>query len=130
MIQACFHGILVDAAFTDRRFPESFKLFARRQNGGWGLFGIEVPRLALDQAIQNIQASMREDEPFYSHLYDDETMIVLFKKQVFRVTPHYSSWDVIKEYGKSLNIPVEQLDFWPNRFQDEIHYFERADFIR
>lgn len=129
MLQNCYHGILVDAAFTVKQFPESFKLFARMKAGGWTLFGVEIPREEMDQSIQSIQAEMRSDEPFYGHLYDDEMLIVLFKKQVFRVTPHRSSWGAIKDYGKSLNIPEEQLDFWPNRFQDEIHYFHRTDFV-
>jgi hypothetical protein len=29
----------------------------------------------------------------------------------------------------ALGIPKQQLDFWPNRFQDEIHYFEKDDFL-
>lgn len=129
MFQNCYHGILVDAAFTDKRFPESFKLFARKQAGEWTLFGVEILREELDQAILSIQAEMRADEPFYGHLYDDETLIAIFKRRVFRLTPHRSSWEEIKEYGKSLNIPEEQLDFWPNRFQDEIHYFDRENFV-
>jgi hypothetical protein len=129
MLQNCYHGILVDAAFTNKSFPNTFKLFARKHSGDWTLFGVEIPRDGLDQTIQSIQAEMRADEPFYGHLYDDETLIVIFKKPIFRVTPHNLSWDVIKGYGKSLNIPEEQLDFWPNRFQDEIHYFDRADFV-
>jgi len=130
IMQSCFHGILVDAAFIDRKFPESFRLFAHRQSGGWTLFGVEISRQDLDQAIHAIQAAMRTDEPFYSHLYDDETVIVIFQNQVFRVTSHSSSWLEIKTFGKTLNIPDEQLDFWPNRFQDEIHYFDRTEFIR
>ncbi len=129
MFQNCFHGILVDAAFTVKRFPESFGIFARKQVGDWTLFGVEIPREGLDQSIQSIQAAMRADEPFYGHLYDDEILIAIFKTRVFRVTPHRSSWDAIKGYGKSLNIPEEQLDFWPNRFQDEIHYFDRENFV-
>lgn len=129
MEQQEFHGILVDAAFTDKKFPETFKLFARKEDGDWTFFGVKIPRKELDQAIQSIRAAMRTDEPFYGHLYDDDTLIAIFKKQVFRVTPHRSSWDEIKGFGKSLNIPEEQLDFWPNRFQDEIHYFERKNFL-
>lgn len=30
---------------------------------------------------------------------------------------------------EKLNIPEKQLDFWPNRFQDELHYFSTSDFI-
>ncbi len=127
MIQSTFHGILVDLAFTDRHFPETFALFARKFSGNWTLYGIDVPRLDLEQSITRIQAAMRVDQPFYSHLYDDETVVVIFKDRVFRVNPHISSWNEVRDYGFTLNIPAEQLDFWPNRFQDEIHYFTREE---
>lgn len=67
---------------------------------------------------------MKGDEPWYAHLYNDKKLIVVFKNKVFSVKPHLSFWKPILEYGKKLNIPEEQLDFWPNRFQDEKHYFK------
>ncbi len=128
MRQTHFHGILVDVAFTDRDFPGTFPLFAVKQVGGWTLSGIVVPRDELDHAVGRIRENMRADKPFYSHLYDDELLIAVFKNQVFRASPHISTWDKIRQYGASLNIPGKQLDFWPNRFQDEIHYFSREEF--
>jgi hypothetical protein len=80
--------------------------------------------------VIDIQKHMRADEPFYAHLYDDERMVVIFRTQTFRVTPHKSSWEDILLHGAKLAIPVEQLDFWPNRFQDEIHYFKRESFVK
>lgn len=123
-----FHGILVDAAFTEPSFPESFRCFAHEQSGTWGLFGIIVPRSELEDAIAGIQAHMRKDQPFYAHLYDDETLVVIFKERCFRVTPHRSTWAEIEQYGRGIAIPAEQLDFWPNRFQDEPHYFKPDSF--
>jgi len=128
MQRGTFHGILVDVAFIDRRYPATFSVFARKTAGDWGLYGISVPRHDLENAVAGIQSAMRADQPFYSHLYDDETVVAIFKERVFRATPHASSWQEIQQYGASLGIPAEQLDFWPNRFQDEIHYFEREDF--
>jgi len=129
MRQNMFHGILVDMAFTDRRYPETFSIFAQKKSGDWMLYGIEVPRNNLENEVVNIQTHMRTDEHFYVHLYDDQVMVVIFKRRVFRVTPHISSWGEIQRYGITLEIPAEQLDFWPNRFQDEIHYFKREDFV-
>ncbi len=129
MQQKIFHGILVDMAFIDRRYPETFSIFAQEKSGDWTLYGIEVPRNDLENAVVNIQTHMRTDEHFYAHLYDDEVVVVIFKTRVFRVTPHISSWGDIQQYGMTLEIPVEQLDFWPNRFQDELHYFKRENFV-
>jgi hypothetical protein len=130
MQQTLFHGILVDHAFVDPQFPKTFTLFAYKIAGDWGLYGIKVVRLDLESSVANIQSHMRTDEPFYNHLYDDEILIVIFKNRIFHVTPHASSWKEIQLYGKTLGIPDEQLDFWPNRFQDEIHYFGRENLLK
>jgi len=119
-----YHGIIIDQEFTNKSFPESFKVFAKKQDGSWGIYGIEVENTQLEEAIKNIQESMETEEPWYAHFYNDKQLIVIFKEKVFRVKPHISSWRLIIEYGKQLNIPEGQLDFWPNRFQDEIHYFK------
>lgn len=129
MQQNMFHGILLDVAFVDRHYPETFSIFAQKKVGDWGLYGIEVPRDDLENAVLSIQTHMRADGYFYNHLYDDEVVIAVFKKRVFRATPHISSWRDIQHYGMTLDIPLEQLDFWPNRFQDEIHYFGRENFV-
>ena len=135
-------GGFVATKFYDPTSKESFgAIMAHKLTGGvlkWqrgsgtqpvpgtdlsGANGIEVSRDKVETAITAIQKQMRTDDHFYSHLYVDETVIVIFKDKVFRVTPHISSWTEIKKYGMELGIPEAQLDFWPNRFQDEPHYF-------
>lgn len=125
-----YHGVLVDKSFTDPSFPETFKIFAKRKSADWTLYGIEIDKSRLQEAIKNIQLYFKSDEPYYAHLYNDEKLIVIFKNKVFSVTPQSSTWKEIVTFGKLLNIPGEQLDFWPNRFQDEVHYFEPEDFIK
>jgi len=124
-----YHGIIIDQEFNDKSFPESFKVFAKKQDETWGIFGIEIEDSQLEESITKIQKNMRSDEPWYAHFYNDKQLIVIFKNNVFRVEPHISSWKPIVDYGRELNIPGEQLDFWPNRFQDEIHYFSKENFI-
>ena len=126
-----YHGIILDLEFKDSTYPQKFKLFAKRKSStsGWLLYGVEVGDQEIDKVILEVQENMKDDKPYYAHFYNDNDMIVVFKKNVFRVKPHISTWAVIN-YGKKLNIPQEQLDFWPNRFQDEIHYFDKADFVQ
>lgn len=125
-----YHGIVIPQAFKKSLFPESFHIFAKRisQSDGWIIYGIEIKAADLENAIRRIQEQLIANEPWYAHLYNDKTVIVIFKNSIFRATPHRSTWDDIIAYGKTLNIPMEQLDFWPNRFQDEIHYFSPEDF--
>lgn len=119
-----YHGIIIDQEFTDKSFPKNFKAFAKKQNGAWGIFGIEIEDSQFEETINKIQETMKNDQPWYAHLYNENQLIVIFKNKVFTVKPHISSWSSIIEYGRQLNIPEAQLDFWPNRFQDERHYFE------
>lgn len=126
-----YHGVLIAEGCKNPSFLNSFKVFAKRksESENWTLCGIIVEELKLDQSIRSIQNQLRADEPWYAHLYNDEELIVIFKKKVFRVTPHRSTWNKIIKYGRTLGILDDQLDFWPNRFQDEIHYFAPSDFI-
>jgi hypothetical protein len=119
-----YHGIIVDQEFSDSSFCESFKVFDKKKSGSWTLYGIEIENPQLENTILEIQKNMKTNEPWYAHLYNDNKLIVIFKDKIFDVKPHASTWQLIIEYGKKLNIPVEQLDFWPNRFQDEKHYFQ------
>jgi len=123
-----YHGIIIDQEFTEPSFPETFKAFAWKQDGNWKIYGIEVDDSNLENKISKIQSAMRTNQPWYVHLYNDEDLIVIFKDRIFNVKPHSSTWGPIIEYGQKLDIPKEQLDFWPNRFQDEIHYFDKEDF--
>jgi len=122
-----YHGIIIDQEFKDKTFPKKFKIFAKKQSGSWGIYGIEIENSKAEQAIEDIQKNMDSDEAWYAHLYNDKELIVIFKNKVFKVRPHISTWKPIIEYGRELNIPEEQLDFWPNRFQDEAHYFTKDD---
>lgn len=118
-----YHGIIIDKSFKDPNFVKTFKTFNQKQDGSWGIYGIEVEDSNLDKLISLVQENLSEGN-WYCHFYNDEQLIVIFKDKIFKVKLHISTWKPIIEYGSMMNIPSEQLDFWPNRFQDEIHYFK------
>lgn len=118
-----YHGIIIDKQFISPTIVEDFKTFAKKIDGSWAIYGIEVEDKEIESTMKKIQKETRPNEPWYAHFYNDENLYVVFKEKIFKVKPHKSSWNEIIEYGKTLNIPEEQLTFWPNRFQDERHYF-------
>lgn len=126
-----YHGIILDFEFTNTKYPEQFKIFAKRKSSSnnWTLFGIEVPNDRIEFVIADIRANMKFDKPYYAHLYNDNDLLVVFKEKVFKVKPHNSTWGKVLAYGKQLGIPKEQMNIWPNRFQDEINYFKPEDFV-
>lgn len=117
-----FHAILIDKQFSDRTFPEQFSCFAKKQSGNWKIFGVEIEEQNIEEFIKQVQKHMNEGG-WYAHAYNDKNLLVIFKHKVIKVLPHKSTWQPIIDYGEYLGIPSEQLDFWPNRFQDEPHYF-------
>lgn len=118
-----YHGILINKQFKNDDYPNSFKVFELKVEGSWHIYGVEIEDTYLEKDLKEIQDNMKENEPWYCHFYNDEILIVVFKDKIFRVKPHISTWKEIFDYGRKLGIPDGQLDFWPNRFQDESHYF-------
>lgn len=123
-----YHGILIDQEFIDPKFPEKFKVFANKQDGNWKIYGVEIEDKDIKEAITNIQENLKNNSPWYAHFYNDKELIVVFKNKIFKVISDPTSWKEIIKYGKSLNIPEAQLDFIPNRFQDEEQYFIYPDY--
>ena len=120
-----YHGIIIDQEFTDKSFPNNFKIFAKKQDGDWGIYGIEIEDLKLDETISKIQANLKTNENWYVHFYNGENLIVIFKNKIFKTSVNSSRWQPIINYGKEIGIPEEQLDFKPNKFEEENSYFDQ-----
>ncbi|HCC42030.1 hypothetical protein A2473_01375 [candidate division WWE3 bacterium RIFOXYC2_FULL_42_13] len=122
-----YHGIIIDQEFTDQLFPNTFKVFAEKKDGSWTIYGVEIEDSKLGKAINDVKNAMKQGN-WYAHFYKGGALWVVFKDKTFRVKPDKSTWGPIIEYGQRLKIPEEQLDFQPNRFQDEQHYFSEKYF--
>lgn len=118
-----YHAIILNKQFKDPEYPKEFETFAIKISGDWTIYGVKVEDEDLEDFIKEIQEETIPNEPWYAHAYNDDELIVIFKEKVFRVTPHKSTWQPVFDYGITLDIPEDQLTFWPNRFQDERHYF-------
>ena len=119
-----YHGILIDQEFKNNSFPQKFKQFAKKQDGSWEIYGVEIEDDQLENTIREIQENMKDEENWYAHLYNEEKLIVIFKNRVFKTNKDKDSLKKIIDYGKQLNIPEEQLDFYPDNFQKEKDYFK------
>jgi len=123
-----YHGIILDAEFTDPAFVEKFNIFAKRldKKNKWVCFGIEIPAVELEKTIANIQENLRADSPFYAHIYNGKKLTVIFKSKIFKVSLNKTTWGPLKKYGsETLKIPMKQLDFWPTTFEEEPRYFTK-----
>lgn len=112
-----YHGILVNVSQKDETIFSKLKILGQKEDDGWILYRIEINPEELNQKIGELQNNLNAG--FYFHLYKNDELIVVFKEKVFIVKTDKSTWGGILKYGKSLNIPPEQLDFYPCKIEDE-----------
>ena len=116
-----YHGIIVDISQQDKSIFDKLKILgSKKSSSGWILYKIEVSPEEINKIIEQLQQNMVV-EPFYCHFYRDNELVVVFKERVFRVTSDKYTWDEAVEYGKSLGIPEEQLDFFPCKVGEETY---------
>lgn len=124
-----YHSIIIEESLQKPEVLENYKIlrtkFSEKQN--WHLHIVEIPE-PTEKAIKEIQEAMVVDKPYYFHIYDEgKTLIVIFKDKVFHLNPNDElTWREAREYGGSkLNIPPEQLDFFPSKISEEDNWFNR-----
>jgi hypothetical protein len=107
-------GIIIDNGLEDRSLLENIKIVKTWQDGERTLHAVEAGQ----QQIPDLARSLDEG-PWYMYFWepDGDDVIVVFRERTFRgrhSDPH--SLNAAREYGMSLEIPEEQLDFktgWP-----------------
>jgi hypothetical protein len=112
-----YHGIVVDVSQKDKSIFHKLKVIGNKEDDGWTLYKIESNQKDIEKVIKQLQENMVEG--FYFHFYSGEELIVVFNHKIFKVKTDKSTWGEIIKYGKSLNIPEQQLDFYPCKVEDE-----------
>lgn len=128
-----YHSIIIEESLGDKKVLENYKILRTKfepaessDDIDWHLHIVEIPEP--EKAIKEFQAAMVSNKPYYFHIYDEgNTMIVIFKDKVFNLNPNdKSTWKDACAFGASkLNIPTEQLDFYPSRISEEDNWFNR-----
>lgn len=88
---------------------------------------MEIPD-PIEKVIEEIQEAMVSDKPYYFHIYDEgKTFIIIFKDKIFYLNPiDQSTWQEARAYGaRKLNIPMEELDFYPTKISEEDIWYNR-----
>lgn len=127
------HAIIIEESLANKEILEKHRILRTKflpPPVSWRLHIVELYG-TLDETIAEIQYSMVSDKPFYFHIYDEgETLIVVFKNNYFTLDPNNKiTWMEAKLYGSKLNIPAEQLDFYPTRISEEEVWFNSPDQI-
>jgi hypothetical protein len=121
-----YHGILVNLSQKDRSIFQKLNVMGCKKIffGLIALYKIRVAPEDIDALTQRIQANLADHVlflhmEFYCHFYRGDELIIVFRQKLFRANTAPESWSRAITYGKSIGIPVRQLDFFPCRFQDE-----------
>jgi len=74
----------------------------------WHMYAVEATKEELEKLAHHIKPTK-----WYAHFWDsDKNVIAVFKDKLFEFNyDDKSSWSEAVEYGKSVGIPEEQLDF-------------------
>ena len=116
-----YHGIFVKEGIRDHLILDRMKILGERASGSWTLVRVAVENVRIEKTIGLVQENLLAENgiPFYAHLYQEDRLIVIFPDRVFHIRPDKASWKQAIEYGKSVGIPSDELDFRPYRFEDE-----------
>lgn len=118
-------AIVIEESLKDKSVLDNYKIIRIKKSGSWHLHVLEISNA--EEAIKDIQAAMVSDQPYYFHIYDEgKNLIIVFKEKYFLIDPNnQSTWGDVIKYGLSLNIPKEQLDFYPQKIADEDNWFNK-----
>ncbi|MFH1455516.1 MAG: hypothetical protein ABIF40_01050 [archaeon] len=107
-----YKGVIVEESLEDNRILNDFKIIefriskAENPADRWHLYTVQVSKEDIVRLSKNIK------QKWYMHFWKGREVIAIFKDKKFEFNfDDNSTWKPVVEYGLSLGIPKEQLDF-------------------
>ncbi|HEY4482642.1 MAG TPA: hypothetical protein VI953_00505 [Candidatus Paceibacterota bacterium] len=104
-----YKGTIIENSLVDKEILKEVKVGKSYSSGSWILHDVFVTK---DQI--SVLSKSLADGPWYIHLWEPgkDDVKVIYRDKVFDIKfSNKSTWADAVEYGKSLGIPEEQLDF-------------------
>jgi hypothetical protein len=121
-----YHGIIFNICQKDKSIFNELNIIGKKKFifGLFTIYKVGVSQNDLNDVIRIIQKNMTDQilfkkQEFYAHFYRLNELIIVYKYKLFKVTTDKSTWEEAIEYGKSLKIKDEQLDFKPCKIDEE-----------
>jgi len=102
-------GTIIENSLTNKDILKTLHIIKTWQDGNWILHSFQID----EGRIKELSESLNSD-PWYIHLWEQgkDRVTVIFKNKIFTLNfSDKSTWTEAVNYGKSLGIPAEQLDF-------------------
>lgn len=116
-----YHGIVIEEGLKDPSILNKVKILGKKGVGEWTLLRVGVEESEINKVIRLIQKYLVTEPAYYAHFYRKEELVAVFPRKIFYLTPSKETWKPAVDYGKSVGIPEEELDFKPCRFEEEIY---------
>jgi len=107
-----YKGIIVEESLEDSRIINDVELIKveitseENPTERWHLYTVMVSKEEIEKLSKNIK------QKWYMHFWKDRNVIAIFKDNIFEFNfDDKSTWEPVVNYGLSLGIPKEQLDF-------------------
>lgn len=107
-----YYGTIIENSLADKSILQRLVVNKTWSAGTWTLHQITASK----DTIPELQHALA-DGPWYIHLWQDdkENITVIFKEKIFSIQKSdQNSWKQAIDYGVSIGIPKEQLDFIVN----------------
>ena len=102
-------GTIIENSLANKDILKTLQIDKTWQAGTWILHSIRID----ESRIKELSESLK-NEPWYIHLWEQgkDKVTVIFRNKIFTISfSDKSTWTEAVNYGKSLGIPAEQLDF-------------------
>lgn len=107
-----YKGIIVEESLDDSRIINDLEIIKieiskeEKPEDRWHIYTIKVSKEDINTLAKNIKKG------WYMHFWKDRKVIAIFKDKKFEFNfDDKSTWKPVIEYGLSIGIPQEQLDF-------------------
>lgn len=108
-----YKGIIIEESLEDNRMLNDLEIIdfeiSKEENSSerWHLYTVNVSK----EDIENLSKNIKKGK-WYMHFWKGREVIAIFKNKKFEFNfDDKSTWREVIEYGLSLGIPKEQLDF-------------------
>lgn len=107
-----FQGIIVEESLIDNKILNEMNIISTNSNNEnssnkWHMYKVKVSKEDIDKISKNIKSNK-----WYAHFWKGKEVIVVFKNKTFSlIYDKKETWKQAIEYGISIRIPKEQLDF-------------------
>jgi hypothetical protein len=107
-----FKGVIIEESLKDNRILNRLKIISikisteENSNERWHLYKVLVSEKEIDELSKNLK------QGWYMHFWEGRNVVVIFKNKKFRFNyDNKKEWELAIDYGLSIGIPKEQLDF-------------------